>query len=157
MLPQYTVVSPGNVQNVRRRNARHVATGAVWIFRMVRLEFWLAVTGTAFCAEGCGPLVRIRIEVRIVTGSTCHSIAAHALTRALPKLFDLAYTSGGGVCVFPHIEGQVVRNGFARSIVKSGATRALDRDVALEVATETNRIAQPWFQTSRINNWGFTL
>ena len=92
----------------------------------------------ALCAEEFCALVRSRSEVRIMAAGAGHFVAAHALAGAFAKLLYFAHATSRQIVAGVYIEGEVVRDRFARAIVEGRAACSLDGNITLKMTADAN-------------------
>ena len=118
------MIRPGDVRNVFCPRMAHVTADAVWVFRMMRCrELRLAMAGKAPGPEKCSALCRRRREVGIVTARAGHLIPTHTFACALSELFNFAYSAGSQAVSGVDIEGEIVGDRIAGTIIKRGTPR----------------------------------
>ena len=122
------------------RERRHVALDTARILRMMLLCEAASVTGNTFRTIVLDLLRRIRRIVRIMTGGARHFVAGSALAAALRQRFELAH-GASALLVRDHKVANKIQEIVAGPELVSMAMRALDRDIAFEMALHANCVA----------------
>ena len=115
------------------------------------------MTGETFGTEERDALLRRRREVRIVTARARHFIPAHSLASALRELFNFADAASRQAIVRIDIEGEIVGDRVAGTVVERRAPCPFHGDIPFQMATDTYSVAAIRRQACRIDDGLFAV
>jgi hypothetical protein len=144
------------MRNVLRSIVPHVTAGAIRVVCMMRsCELRRTMTRQALLPEECDSLFRSGSEVRIVAAGAGHSVSAPSLAGTLRELFHFAHTTAGYTIARVYIEGEIVGDTVARTVVQGRTPRPLDRSITFKMTTDAYRIPLIGLKVGRIDNGSF--